>query len=146
VCNKALEGYKMLLSGHQAPAIIWENVYTMMCDEINAERAKIGGNWVVNQAVYTREARDFIRSRLGSQVKFVFLDMDPELQAVRLASRENGTGQISEEALEARKQECLRRTQGYQRKQEDEQSSIQIDIKESMTPEDIAHTIINCIE
>jgi len=139
VCTKAMEdGYKKLLDGQEAPFSIWEDFYGMMCEEILSEREKIGGDWVINQAVYTKEARDFIRSKLGSQLKFVFLDMDPDLQAARIAIREMGTGEITEEVLEAKKQECLKRTRGYERRQEDEPNSLQIDIIESMKTEDIA--------
>jgi len=143
VCKKVMEvGYKKLMEGQEAPFSIWEDFYGMMCQEILAEREKIGGDWIINQGVYTKEARDLIRIKLGSQLKFVFFDMDPDLQAARLANREKGTGEITEEVLEAKKQECLKRTRGYQRRQDDEQNSFQIDITESMKTEDIANEII----
>jgi len=143
VCQRAFDGYKNLfLKGQEADSSIWEDLYSMMCDEISGEREKIGGDWLINQGVYKRAARDQIRKKLGKEVKFVFLDMDPELQATRLAKREKGDGDITEEVREIKRKECQKRTFGYERKQDDEPNSLQINITELTKTEDIVKSII----
>jgi len=145
-CQRAFDGYKNLKEGKEAEASIWEDLYALMCDEISSEREKVGGDWLINQGVYKRAARDLIRSKLGDKVKFVFLDMSPELQASRLAKREKGYGEITEEVLEMKRQECQKKTFGYERKQDDEPNSLQIMITEFTKTEDIVNSIIEFVK
>jgi len=71
--------------------------YSLMCENILKERKRIGGDWVVAQAVLSRKHRDIIRERLGHQLKFVVLDLDKDLQLERLRTR----GEAFEELLGA---------------------------------------------
>ena len=55
-----------------------------MCDNILEERNRVGGDWVVAQAVPSRKLRDLIRSKLGADLVFVVLNLDKDLQQERL--------------------------------------------------------------
>jgi len=80
---------------------IWEDFYRLFCEDILKERAKLGGRWVVNQAVYTRMARQIIRDRMGENVILIALESGQEcLQLERLAKRNLGSEEVTEEALE----------------------------------------------
>jgi len=146
VCQQAAEGYNKIMKGEETQFSTWEGFYSLMCDEIIREREKLGGDWVISQAVYTREARDLIRERLGPGLRFVLLDMDPELQAIRCAKRRGSNSEnTSAEAFEQAKKDCLKRTKGYERKQLDEKNTIQIEILADTKTEEIASNIIDFI-
>merc|ERR1711997_733173 len=132
------EGYINMLSGKEVDQAVWANGYGMMCDDIIRERNKLGGDWVINQAVYTRAARDVVRKKLGPNLKFVALDMDPELQSKRLAKRmtsgfgEAGalSGEVTEEALEQAKEEMKTMTGKLGAVEKDEHRTFTLDITE----------------
>ena len=47
--------------------------YKYLCDCINYERQRIGGDWVIAQAVPTRNLREVIRKILGQDLIFIIL-------------------------------------------------------------------------
>ena len=47
--------------------------YKYMSDCIDYERKRIGGNWVIAQAVPSRNMRDIIRNVLGKDLVFILL-------------------------------------------------------------------------
>ena len=49
-----------------------EKFYEYMADSIGNERKRIGGDWVIAQAVPTRNMRDVIRQQLGKGAKSHF--------------------------------------------------------------------------
>ena len=60
---------------------------------------------MVNQAVYTRYARQVIRDYFGDDLVFIALESGEEgLQVERLSSRRMGEGEVSKEARETTKQ------------------------------------------
>ena len=61
-----------------------EEFYTLLCDNIITERERVGGDWVVAQAVPTRKLRELVRSILGPDLVFVVLDLEKGLQEERL--------------------------------------------------------------
>ena len=153
-CQRMMdEGYTNILSGKEADPSVWEDGYGMMCDDIIRERQKLGGDWVINQAVYTRAARNVVRRKLGASLKFVMLDMDPELQSKRLAKRitsgfgEAGalSGEVTEEALEKAKEEMKKMTGRLEDVQKDEHNTIALVISEDMSVDDVVDKILSFV-
>jgi len=64
-----------------------EPFYSLMCENILHERKRLGGDWVVAQAVPTRKLRDLIKSKLGPDLQFMVLNLDKDYQAERLKPR-----------------------------------------------------------
>jgi len=64
-----------------------EDFYTLLCENIVKERQRVGGDWVVAQAVPTRKLRELVRSLLGQELVFVVLDLDEDLLKRRLKPR-----------------------------------------------------------
>ena len=150
-CNRMLnEGYMNLMFGRKTDPSVWERGYDMMCDDIIGERKRLGGDWVVNQAVYTRDARDIVRKKLGPNLKFVILEMDQELQIKRLAKRSLSgvchanelSGHITEGALEKAKKDVITRTGGLEKAQTDEPNTFALEITESMSLDDVVVKIL----
>merc|ERR1712106_898928 len=64
-----------------------EPFYSSMCENIIQERKRIGGDWVVAQAVPSRKMRDLIKSKLGAKLQFMVLNLDRDYQLERLEPR-----------------------------------------------------------
>jgi len=142
------EGYMKKLKGEDVPEEVWENFYKLMCANILALKEKIGGKWVVNQAVYTRQGRDTIVKELGQEaVMFVLEAEDPEIQVERLCKRslEEGSGEVTEEAREAKRKEVKQWTGNYDHVSEDEERVIRIEVTKDMNPEDVVEVIMDQI-
>ena len=54
---------------------------------------RVGGDWVVAQAVPSRKLRDLIKSKLGPDLQFVVLNLDKDHQEDRLKPREETFGE-----------------------------------------------------
>lgn len=65
-----------------------EEFYTLLCANIIHERERVGGDWVVAQAVPTRKLRELVRSKLGPDLVFVILELETGLQEERLKPRQ----------------------------------------------------------
>jgi len=146
ICRLALEeGYRKILEkkGEVDPKI-WDDLYNILCDDILKEREKIGGNWVVGQAVYTKAARDLIRSRLGEDLIFIVLESGEEdLQLERLAKRYLGEGEVTEEAREETKKKLEQHAGGAEPVEEEEKNTFVIQVTKAQTPEDVVKKVLN---
>jgi len=146
VCKEVLEkGYIELFRGNKVDNEMWDNLYTLLCEDIQRERVKLGGRWVVNQAVYTRYARQVIRDYFGDDLVFIVLGSGEEdLQVERLSSRMMGEGEVSKEARETTKQKMKKYSGGYEEVGDDEQNTFVIKVTKSMTPEQVAEQVLRC--
>ena len=136
VCKTVLvEGYTKFLKGEKVKEKVWEDFYSLLCEDIQTERAKIGGNWVVTQAVYTKAAREMIRNKLGDCVLLVVLESGEEgMQLDRLAIR---ASELSREPIEESKKKMGAFT-GYHESAEDhEPNTVKIQVLQSMTPDEV---------
>ena len=87
--EKAVEGF-----GQQFNAVIGDfsqvNVeeiqkfFFSLCDDIKAERKRLGGDMVVAFAIPDIASRDILRALLGPELVFVVLELSPELQAFKI--------------------------------------------------------------
>ena len=84
-----MDGYLKITQGQEVSFTVWENFYQDLCNDILLERERHGKGWnfVVANAIYTRQARDLVQKLLGSAVLFVVLDIDVQQQSERIASR-----------------------------------------------------------
>ena len=147
ICNSVLErGYNQLFKGNQVDPKLWEDFYDLICEDIRKERAKIGGRWVVNQAVYTKFARDVIRKNFGDELTIVGLEIGEEdLQVERLTKRMLGEGEVSQEARKETKQKMKKFSGGYENVGRDEPNTFVIKVTKSMSPKEVANTILELV-
>ena len=54
-----MKGFGLLMKG-DADKDFFEDYYTLMCEDIQREKERIGGDWAVAQCVMTRDMRDLI--------------------------------------------------------------------------------------
>ena len=147
ICNAALEkGYKEVLKGNTVDPKIWEDFYNLLCDDILAGRARLGGRWVVGQAVYTKAAREVVRKRLGNDLKMIVLECGEEdIQIERLSSRALGTGEVTKEAKKAAKERCAKFAGGHEHVEDDEKNTFSIKVTKVMSPEDVVQIALKKI-
>jgi len=134
------------LKGEEVPVEVWRTAYKLMCQDILAQRARIGGDWVIGQAVYTREGRHTVVQELGSAVTIYSLETeDPDLQADRLCKRylEYGSGEASEQTKEETREKLKENTKGYKSVMEDEKQVVKITVTSDMTPDDLIKIIMD---
>ena len=85
--EKGIKDFKAMIEGKDFEQKSLENFYASMCKDIITEKKRMGGDWVVAQAVPSRALRDHIRSQLGPDLIFVVLSMPKEDQKARLIQR-----------------------------------------------------------
>ena len=113
--------------------------YSLMCENISRERKRIGGDWVVAQAVPTRAIRDRIRSLLeGSNLLFVVLHMSQEDQVARIKARHG-----DDEDLIA----MLTKTyEACDTADDDEPNAITVTISKEMTRDEVVEKIQHMVK
>jgi len=140
ICKAAVEkGYMEVLKGNPVDPKIWEDFYNLLCDDILKERPKLGGRWVVGQAVYSKAAREVIRKKLGEDLTMIVLESGEEdLQKERLSKRALGAGEVSQEAKEASEKSYAQYTGGHEAVEDDEPNTFAIKVTKAMSPKDVA--------
>ena len=61
--------------------------YVAMARELVKQRKRIGGDWGIAQAVFSRAQRDQIKRDLGSDLIFVVMNLTKECQHKRVTGR-----------------------------------------------------------
>lgn len=111
-----------------------EIFYTEMAKDILKEKKRIGGNWVVSQAVLTKECRDTISKTL-KDVIHITLNVEKDAQKKRLEGRHGsgnqGLGKYFQLWYDL-----------YELVDEKQENGFTVDVSVEMTPEDVAKAII----
>jgi len=143
VCRVTLvEGYTKLLKGEEVDDKIWEDFYNLLCKDILKERKKLGGNWVVTHAVYTRTARDIIRRKMGDGLVLVVLETEEEdLQIERLARRASRKERLTADELESSKKKVAGFVGYHDTVEDDEPNTFKVVVTGDMTAEDVVKKV-----
>jgi len=148
ICKLAMEeGYKQILKGITVDPKIWEDFYNLLCDDILRERTKLGGQWVVCQAVYTKAGRDVIRNMLGDDLAFVVLESgEDDIQVERMVKRSLGDGEITKEVKEETRKKYAVYAGGHEPVEDDELNTFSIYVTKDMTPDDVAKAALEFVK
>ena len=90
--NAGAEEFRKLMEGQEFDVDNTERYYSALCNNIITEKRRIGGNWVVAQAVPTKHLRNHIKKELGKDVVFILLDMSKDEQRKRILARHGQGG------------------------------------------------------
>ena len=96
-----------------------EEFYSFLSENILQERKRVGGDWVVAQAVPTRKLRDLIQAKLGYDLQFEVLKLDKDHQEERLQPRTVTFGKKFGKSLMRKK---------YEAADDDEENSFELKI------------------
>jgi len=135
--NKSTKDFVKLIKVEEYDIEGVKGFYTAMCKDIMSERKRIGGNWVVVQAVPTRILRDHVKKELGPNLNFVVLNMSKEEQLKRVKARHGEEGAINDMLIKV----C----DIYERATNDEENAINIDVTSDMTREDVVKAILHSL-
>ena len=111
--------------------------YTMLAKDILSEKQKIGGDWVVSQAVPTRKQRDIVKKECNAT--FIILTVSKKYQRQRLSRRHSKDGKhIVEELSGIYKL--------FESVQPDEKDAYELVITPEMSADDVLETVLDLIK
>jgi len=114
--------------------------YREICKDIKSERARLGGDWVIAQAVPTRQLRKLIKDELGSELFFVCLNMSSEEQVKRL-ERRHGNEEASHQLTEF----CENVSKYYEPAGDDEVGAVNMLVTSDMSREHVARKVLGTV-
>lgn len=132
--------FEMFSSG-QVENIDWEKFkpfYTVMSNEIKYQHERVGGDFVVAQAVTSRDMRDHIRKQIPNCI-FVTLTMTKETQLKRVTARHG------KEGADAIIEFLSKIYNLYEGPGEGEKNTYNIDITAEMTREDVKQKVLELL-
>ena len=135
-------GYAFLakaMSGQPADPSLAEKFYGAIAKNINYERQRIGGDWIIAQGVAKKIHRDVIRRIIGPDLLFITLALSPEAQTQRLNTRYEGMPEAAKKGAIAMFEATLKH---FEPATEDEDNAVHIEISSEMTREDVLKIIL----
>ena len=115
-------------------------MYECMASDISKQRKRLGGNWAIAQAVFSRAQRDFLRKAIGPDLLFIVLNMSTECQLNRVKKRHGDSlGDSMIDMLANYSKLC-------EPAGADEENAVNITITDEMTPNDVVQEIISIVK
>ena len=118
-----------------------EDFCVLMANDVLKQRSRIGGDWSIAFACFSRHQRELIRKILGPDVIFIVMSLTKETTMKRLQGRfgedENGDQFTNQ---------CLAIYEKYEEAGEDEMNSYNLMIDENMSIDDVNDKVISIIE
>ena len=111
--------------------------YSAMAENVVSEQERIGGDFVVAQAVPTRALRDHLRTKLGSNLIFVVLHMSREDQMERVQGRHGDEKSFTEM--------LTKMYELYEPAADDEPNTIGIMLTKDMSKDKVADEILRLV-
>ena len=109
----------------------FEPILHLGANDISKQQKRIGGNWLVDFAVFSRKQRDALRKILGTDLIFIVLNLTKEYQEKRIIGRHG-------KAIDTlTKMHAL-----YEPAGDDEENTYNVKVTEDMSPEDVVQKIL----
>ena len=112
-----------------------------MANDVLKQRKRIGGDWSIAFAVFSRKQRDIIRKILGPDVIFMVLNLTKDCTKKRLASR-HGDSDVADKFTTR----LLEFTKFYEKAGEDEENAFNIMIEEDMNSDNVIDKVMDIIK
>ena len=100
----------------------------------------MGGDFAVAFAVSDRNSRDFVRAKMGPELVFLVLNLTRKCQAQRIEARHPG------EDNKGVRDMLIQMHEHFAPAGEDEPNTFNIEIDETMTPQDVMNSILRIVE
>ena len=120
---------------------VMEIVSEDMANDILKQRQRIGGDWSIAFAVFSRKQRHIIRKILGPDVIFVVLNLTKDCTKKRLAGR-HGDGDLADKITNT----LLEMHKFYEKAGEHEFKSFNIMIEEDMNADNVIDKVMDIIK
>ena len=138
VVTEAMDHMIALMKGKEYDFDKAASFYTAMSKDIAREQKRIGGDFVIAQAVPTRAFRDHIRAQLGPNLIFVVLHMSKEDQTARIKRRHGDTDGFTDIFSEI--------YSTFEPAGEDEPNAIHVLVTNDMTRDDVVEKILRLVK
>ena len=140
IVSEGVTDWLNAIQGEKHDPEMVQKYYQEMCNDIIREKARIGGNWAIAQAVPKRSMRDYIRGYMGPDLIFVVLHMTKEDQIDRIKARH---GKDSDESF----LDLLFKSYDiYEQVTEDEPNAIQILVTKDMSKDEVVNEILRSLK
>ena len=120
---------------------VMEIVSEDMANDILKQRQRIGGDWSIAFAVFSRKQRDIIRKVLGPDVIFMVLNLTKDCTKKRLTAR-HGEGDLADMLNNT----ILELYKFYEKAGEDEENAFNIIIEEDMNADNVIDKVMDIIK
>ena len=120
---------------------VMEIVSEDMANDILKQRQRIGGDWSIAFAVFSRKQRDIIRKVLGPDVIFMVLNLTKDCTKKRLTAR-HGEGDVADMINNT----LLEFYKFYEKAGEDEENAFNIMIEEDMNSDNVIEKVMDIIK
>ena len=140
VNEKTGEGFKKIMEGQFDD--IEESLkpfLEIMAKHVVNERQRLGGDFAVAQAVFSRTQRDSLRELMGPDLVFIVMNMTKESQMQRISKRHAGN------MPEAFMNVMIKWAEMCQPAGEDEVNAYNLDITGYMTKEEVVQKILEIV-
>ena len=114
--------------------------YTCLAQDVAFHKARMGGKFVVTQAVTSRKFRDHIKKTLPECI-FITLSLTRETQRKRIIER-HGSGEQAEQIIKF----ICGIYDYYEKPEEDEKNTFNVDITENMTVDDVMNKVLGILK
>ena len=111
----------------------------LMGDNLVTERPRLGGNFAIAQAIFSRSQRDMLREIVGPDLHFMVLSMTKETQDKRLKARHGDS--VPKGLLDF----FVKFSEKCELAGEDEPNAHNIVITEDMTKEDVVKKVLEIV-
>ena len=113
--------------------------YEVLAEDLVKQRNRLGGDWAIAQAVFSRKQRDFLRQQLGPKLVFIVMNLTAECQKKRVASRHGDS--LGGGLLDM----LIRYASLCEPAGEDEENAYNLDIDENMTRDDVMKKLLEIV-
>jgi len=137
ICKRSFDAFMDLMAGRDYDKERIQEFYGAMCEDISKERKRIGGDWAIAGVALTQEHRDFLRTRLDSDLTFVILTMDMDDVRKRIEKRHDGDDSANMLMGPI--------TKICEPIGQNEKNAVNITITTDMTPADVVDKILNLV-
>ena len=127
------------MSGGQIDQVDWEKFkpfFSLISKNIGIQKARVGGDFSIAQAVQSRDQREHIRKTLPDVV-FIVMSLTRENQKKRLKDRHGDSAPL--EMLE-------KMFDLYEKPGDGEENTYNVDITEDMTTKDVMDKVLETID
>ena len=131
------EEFGKLMEGKEFDTNNTEKYYSALCKDIKSEKKRMGGNWVVAQAVPTKHLRKHIKKELGSDVMFILLNLSKDDQRKRIIARHGEEGGFLETLVNIYDR--------FEPAADDEEDVITVNVTSDMSRDDLVAKIMDLI-
>ena len=114
--------------------------YELMSEYLVKERKRLGGNWAIAHAIFSRTQREFLRQKIGPELVFIVMNMSADCQRKRIEGRHGKA--IDKEFLEI----LCKYAEMCEPAGDDEENAYNLDITEDMTKDDVMEKVYEIIQ